>query len=146
MHGYEMMKALEERSQGFYTPSAGSIYPTLQMLEDRGLVAVVNTEGKKVYSITEEGKAFLNERRQPGEDFVPPWVHDMGRRWNDPEIQALRSEAMEVMRLFAIAGRASFHDPEKLAQLRAIVERTHKDLSDLIHGSSSQQEQDTPKE
>ncbi len=146
MHGYEMMKALEERSQGFYTPSAGSIYPTLQMLEDRGLVAVVNAEGKKVYSITEEGKAFLNEKRQPGEDFVPPWVHDMGRRWNDPEIQALRSEAMEVMRLFAIAGRASFRDTEKLARLRAIVERTHKDLSDLIHDSGSQQAQDTPKE
>jgi DNA-binding PadR family transcriptional regulator len=144
MHGYEMMKALEERSYGFYTPSAGSIYPTLQMLEDRGLVAVADVEGKKVYSITEEGKAFLNEKKQPGEDFAPPWVRDMGRRWNDPEVQALRSEAMEVMRLFAIAGRASFHDAEKLAQLRAIVERTHKDLADLIHGQSNPTGQDTP--
>ena len=145
MHGYEMMKALEERSHGFYTPSAGSIYPTLQMLEDRGLVAVADVEGKKVYTITEEGKAFLNEKKMPGEDFAPPWVRDMGKRWNDPEVQALRTEAMEVMRLFAIAGRASFRDSAKLAQLRTIVERTHKDLSDLIHGSDNQKEQDTPK-
>ena len=143
MHGYEMMKMLEERSHGFYTPSAGSIYPTLQMLEDRGLVSVANVDGKKVYSITEEGKAFLNEKKQPGEDFVPPWMHEMGQRWSDPEMQALRSESIEVMRLFAIAGRASFRNPEKLAQLRAIVERTHKDLSDLIHDSGSQKEQGT---
>jgi hypothetical protein len=72
-------------------------------------------------------------------------MRDIGKRWGNPEMQALRSEAMEVMRLFAIAGRASFRDPEKLAQLRAIVERTHKDLSDLIHDTSDQQAQDTPK-
>jgi DNA-binding PadR family transcriptional regulator len=146
MHGYEMMKALEERSYGFYVPSAGSIYPTLQMLEDRGLVAVADVDGKKIYSITEEGKAFLNEKKQPGEDFSPPWVRDMGKRWNDPEVQALRTEAMEVMRLFAIAGRASFRDSEKLARLRTILERTHKDLADLIHDTSNPPTQDTPAE
>jgi len=49
------------------------------------------------------------------------------------------------MRLFAIAGRASFQDSEKLAQLRTIVERTHKDLSDLIHSTGNpQQGPDTP--
>ena len=47
MHGYEMIKALEERSGGFYAPSAGSIYPTLQLLEDRSFVTVNETEGKK---------------------------------------------------------------------------------------------------
>jgi DNA-binding PadR family transcriptional regulator len=145
MHGYEMIKALEERSHGFYTPSAGSIYPTLQMLEDRGLVTGAEVEGKKVYSITEEGKAFLNEKKQPGEDFTPPWVRDVGKRWNDPEVQALRTESMEVMRLFAIAGRAAFRDPEKLPLLRGIVERTHKDLTDLIH-TAGEQKTDEPKE
>src|SRR5579859_3286729 len=52
MYGYEMMKALEEKSGGFYSPSPGSIYPTLQMLEDRGFVSSKDTEGKKVYSVT----------------------------------------------------------------------------------------------
>ena len=58
MHGYEMMKALEEKSGGFYSPSAGSIYPTLQMLEDRGFVTSNDVEGKKVYTITDEGRAL----------------------------------------------------------------------------------------
>jgi len=47
MHGYEMMKALEEKTGGFYTPSPGSIYPTLQMLEDGGMVTSAEVEGKR---------------------------------------------------------------------------------------------------
>ena len=139
MHGYEMMKALEERSGGFYVASAGSIYPTLQLLEDRGLVTSEQIEGKKVYSITDAGKAFLAEHHK--EEEASHW-HGFGpgrggRRWNSPELHALRSEAMEVTRLFVIAGRTSFSDPEKLGHLRSILERTRKELSDMIYGTSS---------
>ena len=49
-HGYEVIKALEEKLGGYYTPSAGTVYPTLQLLEDEGYVRAVETEGKKVYS------------------------------------------------------------------------------------------------
>lgn len=139
MHGYEMMKALEERSHGFYTPSAGSIYPTLQMLQDRDLVAVTESEGKKTYTITEAGIAFLGERKtaEGATPDGPPWARDFGRRWNTPEFQALRSEGMEVARLFAIAGRTAFQDPQKSGRLQEIIARTHKDLSDLIYGTEN---------
>jgi DNA-binding PadR family transcriptional regulator len=63
-HGYEIIKALEEKLAGCYTPSAGTVYPTLQLLEDQGYVRVVETEGKKVYHITPEGEAFLSEHRE----------------------------------------------------------------------------------
>src|SRR5947209_12156208 len=127
MHGYEMMKALEEKSGGFYTPSAGSIYPTLQMLEDRGFVTAKEAEGKKVYSITDAGRALLNERQKSEEEFAgPPWMRHRGfgrhQRFS-PELQALRSEAVEVTRLLAIAGRMSIQDPEQLTKLRSIIER-----------------------
>jgi DNA-binding PadR family transcriptional regulator len=68
-HGYEIMKALEERLGGWYTPSAGTVYPTLQLLEDQGYVRAVETEGKKVYHITPEGKAFLHEHREFTDDI-----------------------------------------------------------------------------
>jgi DNA-binding PadR family transcriptional regulator len=56
MHGYEVMRALEEESGGWYRASAGSVYPTLQMLEDQGYVAVQEQEGaRKSYSITDAG-------------------------------------------------------------------------------------------
>lgn len=147
MHGYEMIKALEEKSGGFYTPSPGSIYPTLQLLEDRGLVTVNEVEGKKVYSITDAGRTLLSERqgqgqhqqRQDGPEFGPPWMRHRGPGGNrfSPELQAMRSEAMEVMRLLTIAGRMSFQDPEQLGRLRGIVEHTRKDLADMIYGSQS---------
>jgi len=62
-HGYEIIKALEERMGGCYTPSPGTVYPTLQLLEDQGYVRAVETEGKRVYHITPEGQAFLEEHR-----------------------------------------------------------------------------------
>ncbi len=139
MYGYEMIKALEERSGGFYTPSPGSIYPTLQMLEERGFVSSAESEGKKVYSITETGKALLEERggHGPQDEFAgPPWMRQR-RGGPRPELQALRTEAMEVARLFAIAGRASFEDPEKLSRLRSVIATARKDLSDLIYGDAS---------
>jgi DNA-binding PadR family transcriptional regulator len=143
MHGYEMMKALEEKSGGFYVPSAGTIYPTLQLLEDRGLVTSQELEGKRVYSITDAGRIAHGERRKEEDDFANPFWGRFGpqaRRWNAPETQALRSEAMEVARLFAIAGRKAFNDPEQITNLRGILERARKELSDMIYGSGSKQE------
>jgi DNA-binding PadR family transcriptional regulator len=66
MHGYDVMKALEEESGGYYKPSPGSVYPTLQMLEDEGFLTVEEKDGKKIYSITDEGLAYLDEN----EDLV----------------------------------------------------------------------------
>jgi DNA-binding PadR family transcriptional regulator len=144
MHGYEMMKALEERSGGFYVASAGSIYPTLQLLEDRGLVSLTQAEGKKVYNITDTGRAFLGEHHKEEEQTSPWHGFGPGKRWNNPEIQALRSEAMEVTRLFVIAGRSAFNEPAKLARLRSILERVHKELSDLIYSGSGEKSEPTP--
>src|SRR5947208_4728520 len=129
MHGYEMMKALEEKSGGFYSPSAGSIYPTLQMLEDRGFVTSNSIEGKKVYTITDSGRALFAERQKNDEEFAgPPWMrHRGGKPRFSPEVQALKSEAMEVVRLLTIAGRMSFQNPEQMTRLRDVIERTRKD-------------------
>ena len=146
MHGYEMMKALEERSGGFYVASAGTIYPTLQMLEDRELITSDQAEGKKVYSITDAGKALLAERQGGEEAAHSHGWHSFGpaKHWHDPEMQALRSEAMEVTRLFVIAGRTSLHNPNKIAQLRSIIERIRKELSDMIYSSQTKPDQDVP--
>jgi DNA-binding PadR family transcriptional regulator len=58
-----VIKALEEKMGGCYTPSAGTVYPTLQLLEDQGYIRAVDTEGKKVYHITPEGETYLNENK-----------------------------------------------------------------------------------
>ena len=68
-HGYELIKALEEKLAGCYTPSPGTVYPTLQMLEDQGYVRAVEEGGKRIYHITAEGEAFLAANQSTVEDI-----------------------------------------------------------------------------
>jgi DNA-binding PadR family transcriptional regulator len=69
-HGYEIIKELEDRLGGCYTPSAGTVYPTLQLLEDQGYVRVQEQDGKKVYHITPEGERFLDQNSQVLDDIL----------------------------------------------------------------------------
>jgi DNA-binding PadR family transcriptional regulator len=70
-HGYELMKAIEERMSGSYSPSPGVIYPTLSWLEDMGYATVDTAEpGRKRYRITPEGEAFLTANRKSVDDVL----------------------------------------------------------------------------
>src|SRR3979490_3446839 len=78
-HGYEVMKELEEQLRGCYSPSAGTVYPTLQLLEDEGLVISREVEGKKVYEVTDAGRKFLDEHKDVVDDIFER-VHDTVER------------------------------------------------------------------
>jgi DNA-binding PadR family transcriptional regulator len=71
MHGYEMIKEIEERTEGAWAPSAGSIYPTLQLLEDEGLIRGEESEGKRRFTLTDAGAEAQAEKageRTPWEE------------------------------------------------------------------------------
>jgi len=72
MHGYQIMQRVEELSGGMWRPSPGSVYPTLQELEDRGLVKSEEVEGKRVYSLTDEGTAEADKLRDTEGNL--PWM------------------------------------------------------------------------
>ncbi len=139
-HGYEMMKELEEQASGFYTPSAGAVYPTLQLMEDRGWVTSQVVDGKKVYTITDAGRQALAEQDQRAEAFAGP--RGWGRHWHgrggpfgrqaQPELSALRQESAEVARLLMGAVMAAGGDPEKLARLRAIIAGARGQLNEFL--------------
>jgi DNA-binding PadR family transcriptional regulator len=65
MHGYEMIQELDERTGGVWRPSAGSIYPTLQLLEDEGLIRGEESDGKRRFELTDEGREQAEERSGP---------------------------------------------------------------------------------
>ena len=69
MHGYEMIQQLDERTGGIWRPSPGSVYPTLQMLEDEGLVASSKAEGRKLFTLTDEGATVAATAAEN-----PPWA------------------------------------------------------------------------
>jgi DNA-binding PadR family transcriptional regulator len=69
MHGYQIIQELAERTGGAWQPSAGSVYPSLQLLADEGLIAGTDSDGRKVFALTAEGAARAAEAA--GE--APPW-------------------------------------------------------------------------
>jgi DNA-binding PadR family transcriptional regulator len=81
-HGYELIKIIEERSEGFYTPSPGVIYPALTYLEEVGHASVAQDGGRKLYSITPQGEAFLSEQRGTA-DAILQALSRIGRRMDE---------------------------------------------------------------
>ena len=77
-HGYEIIREMEERSGGFYSPSPGAVYPTLQALEDQDFVTSATTEGKMVYSITEAGLAYLEGHKEQARSHRERWAANWG--------------------------------------------------------------------
>ena len=81
-HGYELIKIIEERSEGFYTPSPGVIYPALIYLEEVGHAHVQQDGGRKLYSITPQGEAHLAENRSTAEAILQA-LSRIGRRMDE---------------------------------------------------------------
>lgn len=124
MHGYEMIKEIEERSGGAWTPSAGSIYPTLQMLEDEGLVRGEESEGKRRFTLTDEGRAEQEEKA--GE--VTPW--DAVSAGAAPEQVQLR---MAVGKLHHAVGQV-FHaaDTEQQKRVRELLDESRRRIYAIL--------------
>jgi DNA-binding PadR family transcriptional regulator len=129
-HGYELMKMLAQRSGGIYRASAGTIYPTLQQLEDEGLIAAEAADGKRVFRITDEGRRELRL-----EQDVVDRIWRRAKMWNewrgafDPDVQEIVRPAERVMKaaFSAMAGAAS----SKADQVREILERALRELESL---------------
>ena len=131
-HGYELMRQLEERSGGIYSASAGTVYPTLQQLEDEGLISSDSKEGKRVYAITDAGAAELKR-----EDETVRRIWWRARRWagwrhaNDPDAAEVRGPAERLVKAAfrAVAGESA--SQERIDKVREILERAMRDLDGM---------------
>jgi DNA-binding PadR family transcriptional regulator len=122
MHGYEMIQELEERTGGRWTPSAGSIYPTLQLLEDEGLVTPEEVEGRKVYSLTDSGKEAAPDRTKGAQ----PW--EQGDE-DSPRFEARK----EMFKLMGAAKQlARTDDDEQLTKAAEILKDARRKLYGLL--------------
>ena len=99
MHGYQIMQELTERSGGAWTPSAGSIYPALQLLADEGLVVAEEDSGKKVFRLSEAGMAAAAELA----DRPAPWA-EVGHQWHGHD--GYRDAVGKLMRAVFEVGKA----------------------------------------
>lgn len=117
-HGYEIIKAIEEKLGGVYSPSPGVVYPTLTLLEELGYASVSESEGgKKLYAITEDGKAFLDANRATVDAIFSRMDQIGAAQGGGPAPQILR--AMENLKM-ALRLRLT-RGPLDEAQIRAIA-------------------------
>ena len=113
-HGYEIIKALEERSGGLYSPSPGAVYPTLQLLEELGYARAVDEGGgRKIYEITDEGRAHVEER---GDELAAPWdaVRDDVGEGRRELAQLIRQLAMAMSQVVQAGSEAQVAEAAKV--------------------------------
>jgi DNA-binding PadR family transcriptional regulator len=124
-HGYELIGRLDAKTGGVWRPSPGSVYPTLQLLEDEGVVRSETREGKRIYELTDTGQAEVAARTEAGEG--PPWqvVGDEG-------VAVLRAT---VFQLHAAARQvAHAGTPELVDRAVRILGDARKELYLLLAG------------
>lgn len=125
-HGYDLIKRMEARYGGFRRLSPGSVYPTLQLLEDGGYVTSETTEGKRVYTITDTGRQFLAERVQQASPGTP-WE---AFRNKPQEFNQLRQAAMELAGAVMQVARSGNSD--RINRVKELLERTRREIYAML--------------
>jgi DNA-binding PadR family transcriptional regulator len=127
MHGYQIMQRLQERSGGFWHPSAGSIYPTLQLLEDQGLVTSEEVEGRRIYTLTEEGRKQAEASKQRAEE--QPWG-GWGMSGSDDPRYRLGQTGFGLAA--AVKQVLTSGSPTQVDQVQAILDEARKRIYTLL--------------
>ena len=123
---------MKRAQEGLYRASAGTIYPTLQQLEDEGLIASEQIEGRRAYRLTDAGKEELKNsadavkkiwhRAQNWGDWAP---------WMGPAAGMVAGPAASVMKAAMRAATRASENPERITRIREILERAKKEIENL---------------
>ncbi len=135
-NGYQIMQEVEERSDGVWRPSPGSTYPALQQLEDEGLIRAQESDGRKLFQLTDAGRDYVKER---GEGKPAPWeqmsgdvsdqAHELGR--------LIREVAAAFTQVVKTGSEA------QMAEARKVLTTTRKDLYRILADGDPEAASDT---
>ncbi len=129
-NGYQLMQAIEERSEGFWRPSPGSVYPTLAQLEDEGLIRSADAGGARTFEITEAGLEHLGTRP----DEPDPW---------QPVAEEAENPLAELGPLVIQIGKAAFQvasvgDQAQREQARSVLSDARRALYRILAGDADE--------
>jgi DNA-binding PadR family transcriptional regulator len=124
-NGYQIMQEITERSKGVWSPSPGSVYPALQQLEDEGLVHSPETEGQRLFTLTEAGTEYTEQHRA---EFGSPWEEVAGAVGDDiHELLSLARQTAGAVMQVAHAG-----DPSQVAKAGLVMKETKRNLYRIL--------------
>lgn len=124
MHGYQIIQEIEERSNGAWKPSPGSVYPTLQLLADEGIIAAEESNGRKTYSLTDEGRQLADAAADQPAPWEAPSARDSGRA------SALPKAGIDLAQAAAQVGRSG--NPEQVKQAVAVLDEARRKLYSIL--------------
>ncbi len=124
-NGYQIMQEVEDRSDGVWRPSPGSVYPALQQLEDEGLIRSEEIDGRKLFRLTDAGEAQLKDR---GEDVAAPWEQMSG------DLSDQAHELGKLMRevAFAFAQVMRTGSEAQMSEARKVLAGARRDLYRIL--------------
>jgi DNA-binding PadR family transcriptional regulator len=127
-HGYDIIKELESRSGGAYSPSPGTVYPTLTMLEDLGFARAVPEEGgKKIYEITDEGKRHLAEHSATVNDVFEKFVK-FAEGFTASPMMDVNSAFRNIAKSTYTTATSHISDIGKLARIKEILAKAAAEI------------------
>jgi DNA-binding PadR family transcriptional regulator len=130
-NGYQIMQEVEERSDGVWRPSPGSVYPALAQLEDEGLIRSDELEGRKLFQLTDAGRAYVQER---GDEAPAPWEQMSG------DVSDLAFELGKLMREVASAFTQVMRtgSEAQMAEARKVLAAARRDLYRILADGDSE--------
>jgi DNA-binding PadR family transcriptional regulator len=129
MHGYQIMNELSERTGGVWRPSPGSIYPSLQLLQDEGLIKGVDQEGRRVFELTESGTEAAAKATGPA-----PWEAVAGEGDSEAvELRDLVGQVIAASRSVVLAGEAA-----QIEQAKDVLRDARKRLYRILAEDSAE--------
>ena len=143
--GYEIIKWLEDQTYGRYAPSAGIVYPTLQLLEDQGFILAERKDEKSIYRLTETGETELQTRADFIQEFWARYGHPVPPPATRLEIEFVQEELQELQRIVEKGVRVLTQDTDQqhLLALRQSLERSKNEIRNLLARSAAPQQVNT---
>jgi DNA-binding transcriptional ArsR family regulator len=129
MHGYELMSEISERTGGVWQPSPGSVYPTLSMLEDEGLITAESEGSRRTFTLTDEGRKVA-----PGSEDPSPWADVVNA--TDPAVNELRTTLRSVR--VAVEQVVEAGSEADRARMQALLVELRRELYLLLAGQGDQ--------
>jgi DNA-binding PadR family transcriptional regulator len=123
MHGYQLIQEIDERSDGMWHPSPGAIYPALALLEDEGLVTITVDGGRKMASLTDDGRAHIDDNRETlGDPFTV--------QGPNPTLREISDLMRDLMIASKVLARSA--DESQLTRLRELLSQTRRDFYRIL--------------
>jgi DNA-binding PadR family transcriptional regulator len=130
-HGYEIIQVIEERSKGSYRPSPGVVYPTLQLLDETGLLVGTEKDGRKTYAITATGRTELEANRETVRDFYDQQDDASWEAYAD-ELGEFSRRLMGLVKTVHRGARRGRISAKSMRQLRKILDDTIARVEEVL--------------